>query len=94
MSFVAVAMASGGADLSDDTGTAVGPATIYAFLGVGGLFNVLLLGDARDPRRGPGCCTLSRDGPTGRRASSRPGFCLDAEVVRSGGCARRTARRC
>jgi hypothetical protein len=32
MSFVAVAMASGGADLSDETNNAVGPSTIYAYL--------------------------------------------------------------
>ena len=40
MSFLAVAMAGGGADLSDETSTAVGPATIYAYLFVGGLFNL------------------------------------------------------
>src|SRR4029079_1473158 len=43
ISFIAVAMASGGADLSDDTNTAVGPATIYAYLLVGGLFNFMLV---------------------------------------------------
>src|SRR5262249_4248798 len=44
--FVAVAMASGGADLSDETNTAVGPGTVYSYLLVGGLFNVVLVGDA------------------------------------------------
>ena len=46
MSFIAVAMASGGADLSDETSTAVGPSTIYAYLFVGGLFNLVLVEDA------------------------------------------------
>src|SRR6185503_1183821 len=46
MSFLAVAMASGGADLSDDQSPAVGPTTIYGFLLVGGLYNLVLTGSA------------------------------------------------
>jgi hypothetical protein len=45
MSFLAVAMAASGADLSDDQRSAVGPGTIYAFLLVGGLYNLVLGGD-------------------------------------------------
>ncbi|HEY5089275.1 MAG TPA: hypothetical protein VIK30_04865, partial [Polyangia bacterium] len=45
ISFLAVAMASGGADLSDEQSPAVGPTTIYAFLLVGGLYNLVLTGD-------------------------------------------------
>jgi hypothetical protein len=47
MSFLAVAMAASGADLSDEQGTAVGPSTIYAFLLVGGLYNLVLVGEPR-----------------------------------------------
>jgi hypothetical protein len=82
MSFVAVAMASGGADLSDDTGTAVGPATIYAFMGVGGLFNVLLLGDSTT--RVAGLALYAFAGWTYWQAGvEQAGFCLDAEAVRA-----------
>ena len=82
MSFVAVAMASGGADLSDDTGTAVGPATIYAFMFVGGLFNVLLLGDAAT--RVAGLALYAFAGWTYWQAGvEQAGFCLDAEAVRA-----------
>jgi len=82
MSFVAVAMASGGADLSDDTGTAVGPATIYAFMFVGGLFNVVLLEDG--PMRVAGLALYAFAGWTYWQAGvEQAGFCLDAEVVRA-----------
>ena len=81
MSFLAVAMASGGADLSDDQSPAVGPATIYAFLLVGGLYNLVLTGDG--PTRAAGLVlylfTLAaywRDGV------ARAEICFDAEAVR------------
>ena len=45
MSFLAVAMAASGADLSDEQRSAVGPGTIYSFLLVGGLYNFVLGGD-------------------------------------------------
>jgi membrane protease YdiL (CAAX protease family) len=45
MSFLAVAMASSGADLSDEQNAAVGPGTIYGFILVGGLYNVVLVGE-------------------------------------------------
>ena len=82
MSFVAVAMASGGADLSDETGTAVGPATIYAFLFVGGLFNVLLVEDTAT--RVAGLALYAFAGWTYWQAGvEQAGFCLDAEAVRA-----------
>jgi uncharacterized membrane protein len=45
MTWLAVALAAGAADLSDEQRPAIGPATIYTFLFVGGLYNVVLAGD-------------------------------------------------
>jgi membrane protease YdiL (CAAX protease family) len=45
MTWLAVAVASRAADLSDDQRPAIGPATIYTFLLVGGLYNTVLAGD-------------------------------------------------
>jgi hypothetical protein len=42
MAFVAVGLACQAADLSDDARPAIGPATVYLFLLVGGLYNVVL----------------------------------------------------
>jgi hypothetical protein len=42
MAFIAVALACQSADLSDDQRPAIGPATIYLFLLVGALYNVVL----------------------------------------------------
>jgi hypothetical protein len=82
MSFVAVAMASGGADLSDDSGAAVGPATIYAFMFVGGLFNVVLLENSAI--RGADLALYAFAGWTYWQAGvEQAGFCLDAEAVRA-----------
>jgi hypothetical protein len=81
MSFVAVAMASGGADLSDETTAAVGPSTIYAYMGVGGLFNVLLGRDAA--MCVAGLLLYGFAGWTYWQAGvEQAAFCLDAEVVR------------
>ena len=46
MTWLAVALACHAADLSDDHRPAVGPSTIYRFLLMGGLFNLVLAGDA------------------------------------------------
>jgi len=82
MSFVAVAMASAGADLSDETGTAVGPATIYAYLFVGGLYNLVLVEDA--VTRAAGLALYMCAGWTYWQAGvEHAGFCLDAEAVRA-----------
>ena len=83
ISFVAVAMASGGADLSDDTNTAVGPATIYAFL--------LRRRAVQSwcwcriwPRRIAGLALYAFAGWTYWQAGvEQAGFCLDAEMVRA-----------
>ena len=42
MAFVAVGLACQAADLSDDARPAIGPATVYLFLLVGGLYNLVL----------------------------------------------------
>jgi hypothetical protein len=47
-----VALACQAADLSDEQRPAVGPATIYRFLLIGGLFNLLLSGDTETQVRG------------------------------------------
>jgi len=82
IAFIAVAMASGGADLSDDTNTAVGPATIYAYLLVGGLFNFMLV----EPGvvRIAGLVLYAFAGWAYWHAGvEQAGFCLDAEMVRA-----------
>ena len=82
MSFLAVAMSSGGADLSDDQSPAVGPTTIYAFLLVGGLYNLVLTGDAAT--RAAGLLlyffTLAAYWADG---VARAEICYDAEAIRA-----------
>jgi len=82
MAFLAVAMASGGADLSDETRSAVGPTTIYAYMFVGGLFNLVLVEDFRT--RVAGLVLYAVAGWTYWQAGvEQAAFCLDAEVVRA-----------
>jgi hypothetical protein len=45
LSWLAIALAAGAADLSDEQRPAIGPATIYVFMLVGGLYNVVLAAD-------------------------------------------------
>ncbi|HSZ80891.1 MAG TPA: CPBP family glutamic-type intramembrane protease [Polyangia bacterium] len=52
MTWLAIALAAGAADLSDDQRPAIGPGTIYTFLFVGGLYNVVLAGDLAARVRG------------------------------------------
>ncbi|HTA20503.1 MAG TPA: hypothetical protein VK989_14525, partial [Polyangia bacterium] len=52
MTWLAIALAAGAADLSDDQRPAIGPGTIYTFLFVGGLYNVVLAGDLSARVRG------------------------------------------
>ena len=82
MSFLAVAMSSGGADLSDDQSPAVGPTTIYAFLLVGGLYNLVLTGSAAT--RAAGLLlylfTLAAYWADG---IARAEICFDAEAIRA-----------
>jgi hypothetical protein len=82
MTFLAIAMAAGGADLSDEQTTAVGPATIYAFLLVGGLYNLVLTGDPRARLSGLALylfVTVAYWGAGVARAE----ICFDAEAVRT-----------
>ncbi|HVV16220.1 MAG TPA: hypothetical protein VHH90_03380 [Polyangia bacterium] len=82
MSFLAVAMSSGGADLSDDQSPAVGPGTVYAFLLVGGLYNLVLAGGAAT--RAAGLLlylfTLAAYWSDG---VARAEICFDAEAIRA-----------
>ena len=82
MTFLAIAMAAGGADLSDEQTTAVGPATIYAFLLVGGLYNLVLTGDPRTRLSGLGLYLFMTAAYWGAGVA-RAEICLDAEAVRA-----------
>jgi hypothetical protein len=82
MTFLAIAMAAGGADLSDEQTTAVGPATIYAFLLVGGLYNLVLTGDLRARLSGL-ALYLFVTVAYWRAGVARAEICLDAEAVRT-----------
>jgi hypothetical protein len=82
MCFVAVAMASGGADLSDEAATAVGPSTVYAYLLVGGLFNLLLVEDAATRIAGLVLYVFAT-WTYWQAGVEQAGFCLDAEAVRA-----------
>ena len=82
MTFLAIAMAAGGADLSDEQTTAVGPVTIYAFLLVGGLYNLVLTGDPRTRLSGLGLYLFVTAAYWGAGVS-RAEICLDAEAVRT-----------
>ena len=74
MSFVAVAMASRGRGSRRRPVTAVGPATIYAFMLVGGLFNLVLVEDT--PVRGAGLALYAFAGWTYWRAGIEHGLLL------------------
>jgi hypothetical protein len=82
MSFLAVAMSSGGADRSDDQSPAVGATTIYGFLLVGGLFNLVLTGGGAT--RAAGLLlylfTLAAYWADG---VERAEICFDAEAIRA-----------
>jgi hypothetical protein len=79
MSFLAVAMAASGADLSDEQRTAVGPGTIYSFLLVGGLYNLVLSGDL--PRAAGLLLYLFLIGATWLAGVERAELCMDAEAL-------------
>jgi hypothetical protein len=82
MSWLAIALAAGSADLSDEQRPAVGPATIYTFLFVGGLYNVVLAGDPAARARGfvLYAFAIAAYWEAGAR---RAADCLDAEAVRA-----------
>ena len=81
VSFLAVAMATAGADLSDDQSSAVGPATIYAFILVGGLYNLVLVGNGTTQAAG---LTLYAFAVLAcwRGGVERGAICMDAEALR------------
>jgi hypothetical protein len=82
ISFIAVAMASAGADLSDETNTAVGPATIYGYLRVGGLYNLVLVEDALTCLAGLALYVFA-GWAYWQAGVEQAAFCLDAEMVRA-----------
>ena len=82
ITFLAIAMAAGGADLSDEQSTAVGPATIYSFLLVGGLYNLVLVGDPRTRVAGLALYLYAIAAHWGAGVA-RAEICLDAEAVRT-----------
>ena len=73
---------SAGADLSDDTNTAVGPTTIYGYLLVGGLFNLVLVEDAVTCFAGLALYAFA-GWAYWQAGVEQAAFCLDAEVVRA-----------
>jgi hypothetical protein len=82
MTWLAVALAAGAADLSDEQRPAIGPATIYSFLFVGALYNVLIGADLATRARGYVIYAFAivaywLDGV------ARATVCLDAEAVRA-----------
>jgi hypothetical protein len=81
VSFLAVAMATSGADLSDDQSAAVGPATIYAFILVGGLYNLVLVGNAMTRVAGLMLYAFAVLA-CWRAGVERGAICMDAEALR------------
>jgi hypothetical protein len=84
MTWLSVALAASAADLSDDARPAFGPGTIYSFLFVGGLYNVLIGGGVDLATRARGYVLYAfailaywLDGV------ERAAVCLDAEAVRA-----------
>ena len=82
MSFLAVAVGASAADLSDDQHGAVGPATTYTFLLVGGLYNLVLSGTA--PVRAAGIALyLFVLLAYWRAGVERAQSCMDPEMVQA-----------
>jgi membrane protease YdiL (CAAX protease family) len=81
MTWLAIALAASAADLSDEQRPAIGPATIYTFLLVGGLYNVVLAGDVATRARGfvLYAFAITAYWLDGVRQAT---VCLDAEAVR------------
>jgi membrane protease YdiL (CAAX protease family) len=82
MSWLAIALAAGAADLSDEQRPAIGPTTIYVFMLIGGLYNVVLAGDAAARVRG---IVLYAFAIAGQWAAGvhQANVCLDAEAARA-----------
>ncbi len=82
MTWLAVALAAGAADLSDDQRPAIGPATIYSFLFVGALYNVLIGADLATRARGYVLYAFAI-AAYWQAGVERATVCLDAEAVRA-----------
>jgi hypothetical protein len=82
MTWLAIALAARAADLSDEQSPAVGPGTIYTFLLVGGLYNVMLAGDAATRARGLGLYAFAI-AATWLAGVEQATVCLDAEAARA-----------
>ncbi|HVZ72167.1 MAG TPA: hypothetical protein VHJ20_07315 [Polyangia bacterium] len=82
MSWLAVALAAGAADLSDESRPAIGPATIYTFLFVGFLYNVVLAGDLAARARGLALYAFAI-AAYWQGGVARAAVCLDADAVRA-----------
>jgi len=81
MTWLAVALAASAADLSDDARPAFGPATIYAYLFVGALYNALIGADAATRARGYVLYAFAI-AAYWLEGVERANVCLDAELVR------------
>jgi hypothetical protein len=82
MTWLAVALAASAADLSDDARPAFGPATIYAYLFVGGLYNALIGADPATRARGYVLYAFAI-AAYWLEGVQRATVCLDAEAVRA-----------
>ena len=82
MTWLAVALAASAADLSDDQRPAIGPATIYTFLFVGFLYNVVLTGDLATRARGLILYAFALVAYW-RSGVDQATICLDAEAVQA-----------
>jgi hypothetical protein len=82
MSWLSIALAAGAADLSDEQRPPIGPVTIYTFMLVGGLYNVVLAVDPATFARGVAlyAFAIAAYWVEGVRHAT---VCLDAEAVRA-----------
>jgi hypothetical protein len=82
MAWLAIALAAGAADLSDESRPAIGPATIYVFMLIGGLYNVVLASDAATRVRGfvLYAFAIGAEWASGVHQAT---VCLDAEAARA-----------
>jgi hypothetical protein len=81
MTWLAVALAASAADLSDDARPAFGPATIYAYIFVGFLYNALIGADPATRARGYVLYAFAI-AAYWLEGVERANVCLDAELVR------------